>query len=1003
MAYVRQLATVIAFICFALTTIVPISNTLADIPAVKWTKVAIPDQGDAGRWLLASGSDVTHLSVASDGTIYAAANPTATNQRLFRSTDNGTTWSPTGQVTGTIIDIATVADDSRLVYYATSSSVYKSVNGGATFAPLPPNPGGSGANNVTITSVAITGPPNSRVVAVATSDTDPGQYGGVYTLEENQFFSTWLNTGIGNYDVLAIAAPPNGVAIKHLVAAASSETGAVVTARIGPAPWGSVFSPVIVSNVPASGAVLSFPDDYGLDQPSSTLFLGLKTNTGNGDVYRIDMQMGATSACLDLNAAAAVGLSNVDIGALTSSGNTTAALLVAGAAGSPSILLSADSGITWKKSSKGPTGTLVSALQFAPGPSASRRLIAATCGAESAFSASDDGGISWYQTGLIDTQITSSGILDLAVSANCSSGGSLFLLTWGGKHSVWRSRDSGVSWQRVFCSGLPGVDTINALLISPDYGITDRTLFVSGRSGSTPALWVSSDGGDTFAQRYAQYATDAWAAADRDTLLMASYDGSNGLILKSENGGFLFSPPVKVAIQPLKSLAVSPDFDRDQTVMAGSTVGKVYVSTDNATTFRQLGQTLPLSSTGAGQVCVAFDPDFPESRRVFAATDAPSTASSRERIFTLMLGESEIWESVDSTFPVGGIANRLALSQDGVLYVANMKAVTTITQQGGVERSLDVSSTDRTFETVTRGLGDGSTLRGLWISGNRLWTLDTTNTRLMTFIDTLSGPPALILPEEGRGGVDIAGPRLDWESLNGATTYEWQLNDADDFSDLQTGFENTTQGSSSRAPALQLATEYYWRVRVTGPIRSPWSAKGSFITKLGNTAIAPRLLYPEPGATGIPADPVFQWTSFAEAEAYELLLSTDATFAEPTVSKMGGEALPETAWQSNAKLEYGTTYYWKIRATGAGSFSDWSDVGGFIVQPAPTSPPSFMSQLQSEDEHIIQVNVPTPTVTSIVAPPNSSPPVWLLYVLGAVGVMLIGLLSTLLVILIRRR
>ena len=59
----------------------------------------------------------------------------------------------------------------------------------------------------------------------------------------------------------------------------------------------------------------------------------------------------------------------------------------------------------------------------------SRRAYAATSGTESAFSYSADGGLTWNQTGLIDTQITSSGIIDLAVSSNYSQDNTLFLLT----------------------------------------------------------------------------------------------------------------------------------------------------------------------------------------------------------------------------------------------------------------------------------------------------------------------------------------------------------------------------------------------------------------------------------------------------------------------------------------------------------------------------------------------------------------------------------------------
>ena len=46
-------------------------QVLASQENVKWVKVNIPTEGAAGNWVLAEGSDIQHLTVASDGTLYA--------------------------------------------------------------------------------------------------------------------------------------------------------------------------------------------------------------------------------------------------------------------------------------------------------------------------------------------------------------------------------------------------------------------------------------------------------------------------------------------------------------------------------------------------------------------------------------------------------------------------------------------------------------------------------------------------------------------------------------------------------------------------------------------------------------------------------------------------------------------------------------------------------------------------------------------------------------------
>lgn len=66
----------LAFALLSLLGIIsPPSRTAATPDEVKWYKVNIPAEGAAGNWMLASGSNVQHLTMAVDGTIYCYANP----------------------------------------------------------------------------------------------------------------------------------------------------------------------------------------------------------------------------------------------------------------------------------------------------------------------------------------------------------------------------------------------------------------------------------------------------------------------------------------------------------------------------------------------------------------------------------------------------------------------------------------------------------------------------------------------------------------------------------------------------------------------------------------------------------------------------------------------------------------------------------------------------------------------------------------------------------------
>jgi hypothetical protein len=963
---------------------------------VRWSKVNIPAQGATGKWVLASGSDVRYLTLAIDGTLYGYATPSETSDTLFKSKDGGYSWSPTGNVQDAVVGIVTAPDDASLVYYATAAGVYRSGDGGASFAPLPPNPGEAGGHNIEITSLAVARLGNSRIVAVGTRDSDSSQYGGVYVLDESELLPRWQNTNIGNCDVVALAFSPYYPTDRQLVAVVTDETNTIVSSRISNGDWGKPCGNATIKSVAARGATIAFPEGYDATTEGQALFVGLDDGSGHGDVYRIDGRWSPISSIVtDLNIGSAYNLGNVDVTGLAISGQGAEVYLLAGAAGSAQVYISTDGGLTWKRSSKEPTGQSLTYLVMAPDFASSHQAYAATSGADSAFSYSADGGLTWNQTGLIDTEITSGGIVDLAVSPNYSQDNALFLITWGGEHSLWRTLDGGGRWERAFSSSRPSVDTIDLVKLSPRYGSDSRVVFLAGTGGGGAAIWKSADGGQSFTQHSAPSAIDAWTVVDDNSLFLGGYDGINGLIYHTTNSGFFYSSGVAVGHQPLKSIVLSPNHGTDGTILVGNTQGWVYWSSDNGTSFECLGQQLPLSGTGVGQVGLAFAPEFGSSKIVYAASDAASTSASRERIFRFIVGRSEAWESIDNTLPVGSMVNQLAASAEGLLYATSSQAVDNTEKEGGLERSLNPThAPGATFETVIRGLSDNTTLTGLWVVGKQLWSLDTKNTRLMTYLDTLTGPVMLTSPSDKAAGVEPGNVRLSWTSLKGATKYQWQIDYDNDFSSVPSGFEGNTEETSVRLPALEMGTTYFWRVRATEPVSSPWSAKWSFATTLGEAVVAPELLSPAAGATGVPLRPIFQWSAMAGAERYELLVSAEVSLANPVIAMTGDSAVPATAWQIDVSLDYDTTYYWRVRAGGTGSYSAWSAISAFTTEPAPVSSPTTP-----------QASLPplTTTTTIIREAPLSGMPNWALWLMGLGALIVILLLVIILLLVVRRR
>ncbi len=983
-----------------LGTISPTNPAAATPDEVKWSRVNIPTEGEAGNWMLASGSNLQHLTMAIDSTLYCYANPSGTSYTLFKSTDAGYSWSHTGKVKDAIVDIATAPDDANIIYYATVSNIYQSDDAGTSFDLLPLSPGGAGSDNITITSIDVIRPENNSIIAISTKDTDDSQYGGIYMLDENEPLTGWINTNMGNYDVYAVAFSPNFATDRQLVAVVTDEADTLVTTKIGDADWGKVIGDATIEGLSPLSAAIAFADDHDATIEDYVLFVAIDTGSDNGDVYMVNgMWAPSSSMAIDLDIGSTYGLSNVDVTGLAVTGNTTAATLLAGAANNTQVYISTDSGINWTRSTKEPTGQSKTSVLMTPGFTSQGIAYAITSGTESAFSYTIDGSATWNQLGLIDTKISENGIIALAVSPNYDQDDTLFMLTFDGEHiehSLWRSLNGGVKWERVLTSTTASADSINLVELSPRYGNGSQAVFLTGTSNSNSAIWKSTNNGQIFTYRITPLPIDTWTVVNDNTLFLGSYDGSSGLVYRTTNSGLSYSTEEAAGTQPLKSIALSPNYEQDETILIGNTNGWVYWSGDNGTSFKPLppdATTPPLT----GSITVAFDPEFSHNKTVYTASDTEATTGSKERIHRFIIGKSDTWESIDSTLPAGSMLSQLKVSVNGSLYATNFKQADTTTIEGGMERCLNPMYTlGPTFETVTRGLDDGATLTGLWLRGNQLWSIDSKNTRLMTYIDSLTRPATLTSPPNGAPGIGTKNVSLDWETLKGATKYKWQLDYDTGFSSIPTDFEGDTQASSAHLPALETATTYYWRVKATKPVLSPWSAKWSFTTSLGTAVIAPELYSPKAGANGVPLKPVFQWSAIAEADNYELLVSTNASFSNPIIVKIDDYALPATAWQSDLSLDYDTTYYWKVRASSSSSYSAWSAVGAFTTE-LPPSEPSPSPELSSPSSP-----PPTPPPTPLPSPPSNQPtlPDWVIYLTAALLLTTVLLLITLLVLVV---
>lgn len=99
--------------------------------------------------------------------------------------------------------------------------------------------------------------------------------------------------------------------------------------------------------------------------------------------------------------------------------------------------------------------------------------------------------------------------------------------------------------------------------------------------------------------------------------------------------------------------------------------------------------------------------------------------------------------------------------------------------------------------------------------------------------------------------------------------------------------------------------------------------------------LAPQLVSPSDGATGVATNSLLEWNASSGASSYRVQVANNTGFSNPEVD---GSGISGTNHQVSNLVE-GTTYYWRMRATNIGGNSSWSSTWEFTTlvntPPAP--------------------------------------------------------------------
>jgi hypothetical protein len=623
----------------------------------------------------------------------------------------------------------------------------------------------------------------------------------------------------------------------------------------------------------------------------------------------------------------------------------------------------------------------------APDFATSGTVYGGTTGAESAFSISMDGGITFYQTALIHTTITN--IQDATPSPTYATDGIIFMVTANaaGPESLWKS---GSSWTRV--STLASTNGTAIVRLSPAYA-TDGTVIFAETGANTSAMRKSVNAGASWAVMVSITWIADIAVEDTSTLYVASARTAApiGKVEKNINGAWHWGAGT-AGTAALNSISQNANGD----LLVGNTAGLVYLATDAGMTYTKIG-----GGIGGGSVVGTFDAAYATNGIVYAG--APTIAGVW-RINASTATTVTAWKKTDTDTVNAGVqpagVSGIVVAPDGTLYAADPTAAAAgPPAAGGVVRSLTPTS-GTGYEQVSTGDGfaGGETLVSLaYTAGsNMLFGIDSANTRLESYTDTLTGAVAPSSPANNAQIATTGVAALNWDAVTGAATYTVAVNTASDFTGTAQTFTITAATVANPIPSSGLASgltpgrTYYWRARVATPVMSPWSTGRSFITALTPPDLPDQPVIPTNGGIGIPVMPTFSWDVIAGATNYEFVIGEDSTFAIIDYSSN----TTSNIFVTKEQLAYSTTYFWRVRATSTTTTSAWT-VYSFSTVAAPVAPePPIIIEPQPELPDII---IEQPDIIVEIPAPVEAIPAYLLWVIIGIGGILVIALIVLIV------
>lgn len=1014
-------------------------------PAKAGTLAYSTESLPSGITYVTNATSLTDYAVANDGqTIYAVNG----NIHLYKSTNGGSTWSriDLSAVNGSTWTYVAVAPDNPSIVAVASNNatgpfVLVSTNGGASGGADSWSSAGAITNTVTAMAASLTdlaiSPAVSNARQVVVTGALTSGLPGVYALNLGGTVASWTDVSAFTGGVVAgslagivhaVQFSPNYLSDRVMTAVAiNTATGNItfnlarfLTATTGQ--WnvaagfldydGQTTARGIVGPAATGGTIVGAdislaPTYSGLDSASRIAFVSINDGVG-----------GAASGVFRMSDSVRKEISDASLAPFTSVAfNGTN--LVAGRSADNVVYRSSDPlastpTFTATTQFQRPSGGVAAAATTTMVDWAGTNVVASTVGNESAFSRSGDNGATFNDVSQINTSLAV--IVDFAVAPD----GSKIYMTSndGADSSLWVR--TGTTWERVFSViADAGAFTIR---IAPE---NSAVVYVVD-NGSTTLYYSDDSANKNIVTRISNEAIVDLAVESASTIYYVN--GFN--VRKSTNAGFLWNDPAVAALTSGTPITIK-SLGTDKLLVTNS-AGVVSYSTNGGTSFTRL------TLSGGGAVQATAD-TLATGTYVYAVPGAGHTLTATTTgVYRYTIGSTgadAVWTLISPSATAATVFTGIVL-KGGILYAHAHDAGVT---DSSLYRTLNPTdaATTVTFSVLTAAttlaatpdftiaggrvhnlqLSTASGINTIYgidedVAGAEESALDTATDEIYSFTDTLSAPATQVGPA-ANAVIDVNpvsggsfALTLTWNRPSLATAYLVQVAFDDKFTQPAVVVPAVVPADPAISPvaaviaagALNPGTKYYWRVRATAPVQTPWSATGTFTTKSLDKPFA--LAGPMTGDTNVSTKPVLSWSAYAGAKWYEVTLSEDPTFAIPEWShNVNGTVYGVVATET---LKYGTTYYWRVRGVTADPFVQGTQVitpagpwvvGAFTTMAEPVAP---------KTEQVIVKEVtpaPPPQIVQVPVEKIVQQPIpnWMLMTIIVIGAVLVIALIVLIV------